>query len=704
MILKSLKVSNILSYKLLENFEEAPNTIEFKDDLNILIGSNGSGKSNLLEIVNKLFQGHLFEYYYINDGALFQNQPLEKVIRINQDRKNQVQNTIFKNFNHREEPSLLQIEVLPDKGDIENLLNIFSNLDALKIYASKYCEHQILLDTFNDITSDEINNILPVKFKFSVNNTQANNNNRVHFQLISNLEKKEDNLFYQYLLYFNQLQTLFEVINLHEGKTWPLMKSPFALISSMRQYGGFASTIGVGTGLNQQVKEVDQNEANASAKNYVGTDYIFRITSIKIGQFFRRLVHQSGIETAFKEIECSDNILTKINTLLKENLGFTLKLENYNPGNDNITLNIYKNSEIIDFTELSMGQKSIFYLLFAVYGYDIKNGLLIIDEPELHLHVTMQRKYFAILKEVRQKDNIQILLATHSSIFIDEITIKNTFRFFKRDNQTSIICPSVVSQSQKDLIKILTYTNSSRIFFSDNVVLVEGDSDEYFFTYFYENYIKSRFKSEIEIEILYIGGKGNFAKWRAFLNLFQINSFFIGDFDNIKEFGIIGKAGIDFKALTEKSKEQIITKFVKEKITSKSTKDGIELLKQIDKIIKNNFVIDEIHKEDLFSLWVYLIEKQGVKRSHIIDYLKEAENFSLFDKIREEIIKLYIEGIFILQDGDLEDYLSISKDLMNVIKFCQNTFNDWLSDQKLLGASSKVNELENIFTKILNPS
>jgi putative ATP-dependent endonuclease of OLD family len=699
MILKTLKVSNILSYKFLDNFDEATNTIEFKEELNILIGSNGSGKSNLLEIINKLFQGHFFEYYFINDNALYHNNQTEKVIKINQDRKNQVQNTLFKNFNNRDSLSHVQIGISPDKGDIENLLTIFKNLAELKGYSEKYCDNQIFLANYNGITEADIKKISSAKYTFQANNTQGLAT--IQFQLTAGTETIADKIFYHYLLYFNQLQTLLEVINLYEGKSWPLLKSPFALISSMRQYGGFATSFSVGTGLNEQVKSADQAEGSQSAKNYVGTDYIFRITNIKLGQFFRRLRDQYGADEAFKHIANSDNLLTKINTLLKENLGFKLKLENYNVGNDTIMLQIYNGSEVINFTELSMGQKSIFYLLFAVYGYDIQNGLLIIDEPELHLHVTMQKKYFSILKDIGKRVNIQILIATHSSIFIDENTIKNTFRFFKNGNETSIVCPAMVSQSQKDLIKILTYTNSSRIFFSDSVVLVEGDSDEYFFTFFYDNYIKRKFKSEATIEILYIGGKGNFPKWRKFLNLFKIKTFFIGDFDNVKEFGIIGKAGLDFKALTEKSKEQIISKFISEKVVSKVTKDGQELLRQIDLIIKKNFILEAEDKKNLETLWIYLIEKQGVKRSHIIDYLKEQANLVLFDKIKEEIVKLYSDGVFILMDGDLEEYLSISKDLTNVISFCQNDFAKWVAREEALEAASKVLELETIFQKII---
>ena len=95
-----------------------------------------------------------------------------------------------------------------------------------------------------------------------------------------------------------------------------------------------------------------------------------------------------------------------------------------------------------------------------------------------------------------------------------------------------------------------------------------------------------------------------------------------------------------------------------------------------------------------------MIEKQGVKKSHIVDYLNQ--NSDQFKIIKEEIINLYDEGVFILKEGDLEDYLKISKDLMNVISFCQNNFETWIEKEKETRTNSKLSELEEIFKKILN--
>ena len=51
MKIQELKISNILCFKHYENLDVCP-AIKFKDSLNILIGTNGAGKSTALEVIN----------------------------------------------------------------------------------------------------------------------------------------------------------------------------------------------------------------------------------------------------------------------------------------------------------------------------------------------------------------------------------------------------------------------------------------------------------------------------------------------------------------------------------------------------------------------------------------------------------------------------------------------------------------------------
>ncbi|MGI0076663.1 MAG: ATP-dependent nuclease, partial [Nitrosopumilaceae archaeon] len=137
-----------------------------------------------------------------------------------------------------------------------------------------------------------------------------------------------------------------------------------------------------------------------------------------------------------------------------------------------------------------------------------------------------------IIFDVIRQINLQFIIATHSPIFVNEKTIDGIRRFYLDDNGfTKVIIPDVGSK-EKELIQILNYTNSSKIFFSDKVVLVEGDSDEYFFRFYFDKYKETRAISK-SIDFLYIGGKDKIGYWEKFLTDCKINSYYIGDLDNV---------------------------------------------------------------------------------------------------------------------------------------------------------------------------
>ena len=240
------------------------------------------------------------------------------------------------------------------------------------------------------------------------------------------------------------------------------------------------------------------------------------------------------------------------------------------------------------------------------------------------------------------------------------------------------------------------------MFFSDRVILVEGNSDEYFFKYFIENYYLSSYPKEDSIEILSIDGKTNYEKWNEFLKLFDISSYYICDLDNVSDFGIIHSANIPYSDILKNSKNEIIKKFVGEKIKRKPSKDGIALFNALDKFINNDFDTSEEVKVSLRSLWIYLMEKQSISRNHFISYLKKPENRKFYKKLIQEIEKKYLENIFILKQGDLEHYLKLSgsKDLSKVIEFCSDNFDDWIKKEMTYPKASKLNEITEILDNI----
>jgi predicted ATP-dependent endonuclease of OLD family len=336
----------------------------------------------------------------------------------------------------------------------------------------------------------------------------------------------------------------------------------------------------------------------------------------------------------------------KINDTLKSILELSIKIERNEYSMEYNLLFLDTHNQLLDITELSAGEKSIIHFIFCVYGYDLKDGIMIIDEPESHIHPQIQKKFLNIIKEASEELNMQFVIVTHSSIMVDYSTVTNIFRFYKDSNNNTKVAKPILdkaNQEESTLIRILTYTNSSKIFFVKKLILVEGPTDEYFFRVFLDTLMKGSNKIE-EVEILSIEGKGVFSDWRKFLNKFKITNYYIGDLDNVldEELGMINS----------QSKKRLLDDAKKYDATIIDTQS-----KKILKTVKANMPNE----------W----------------------------KMITDLIDRYPSNIFILKEGELEDYLQISNSLEQVIYFCQNRFNSWYNNDP------RSKEISNIFSKIL---
>ena len=74
------------------------------------------------------------------------------------------------------------------------------------------------------------------------------------------------------------------------------------------------------------------------------------------------------------------------------------------------------NQQKITLEQLSAGEKQMLLILLTVFLMDCKPAILLMDEPELSLHVTWQEKLISSLRKLNP--NCQLILTTHSpSIF-----------------------------------------------------------------------------------------------------------------------------------------------------------------------------------------------------------------------------------------------------------------------------------------------
>lgn len=147
------------------------------------------------------------------------------------------------------------------------------------------------------------------------------------------------------------------------------------------------------------------------------------------------------IEGAFDEAlgnKKIERVIKKLNTILKGDFSFD------NSGNE-----LYKensNSGSIYISNLSTGLKT-FVIIRKLINNNIlnENSILILDEPEIHLHPEWQLVYAELIVLLQKELNLKVIITTHSPYFLNAIEVftqtynlKNTHYYLSKSVENSI--------------------------------------------------------------------------------------------------------------------------------------------------------------------------------------------------------------------------------------------------------------------------
>lgn len=134
---------------------------------------------------------------------------------------------------------------------------------------------------------------------------------------------------------------------------------------------------------------------------------------------------------------------------------------------------------------LGLGQKNILYL--SLFIAELENSsskheinLLLIEEPEAHLHPQLQKILFANLQDLK---TTQILMTSHSTHIASDCDYKNLNILYRNsDNKVMSFAPfedTLLTDREKLLLKRYLDATRSEMFFASALIYVEGVGEQF---------------------------------------------------------------------------------------------------------------------------------------------------------------------------------------------------------------------------------
>lgn len=609
MLIRKLSIENVRSF--LERRE-----ISFDGNISILIGPNGGGKTNLLDTLVGMLRRHVFNASYYAPSPT--NDEPNRWEAVYNDSLSQL--TFERHSAARSLAQMIELELEVSAQDVENMRAIQADAAGLRSSLNR----RFYPDPWEGVEEWDVSEIAAGQRVTAV----------WHHGSVQQPAEKPARDFLAYLHVFEGDNAL----RAQAGKA--ALQVPMIYLPVNRAASGFSSAVGLsGYNDHDQKREFDAASSRSSSN----------IVSLAIGrmaQRFRLLQEDSNVDapTRFRE----DSNLRELSAELRS-LGYTWDLVTIDPLNNSYDVRLTKQGSSFLVSAASSGEREFLTYLFAIFALNVRNAVIIIDEPELHLHPRWQTTLFALFEKLSKSTGNQFVVATHSPTFISPASIQYVSRVYSENQRSSIVRLSAASlPDAKHLFNIVNSENNERVFFTDSVVLVEGLHDRIVFERVLDIVAKKHELNAPSVEVVSVGGKGLFSAYQRLLDACKVGWWVVADLDYIEEIGDHAERVL-FSLDAEEIKKDVIDNV--------KSLDGAALIERIDK------AMDGGSWADAKDVWAY-IKSRRVRLKNALDDDEQAILATFIEQKRAS-------GIYLLPRGDLEDYLPEgyrSKDTQKLIE------------------------------------
>lgn len=659
MLLSKVTIKNVKSY-----YPEEIINFGKKDRINIYVGANASGKSNLFEIlqgaINNVFYSHAVVELN-SDRTNVNHHTFSTQYKLKADTSDDINrrdNLFDKHFDHQSEPNSITLCWKVTNHDIASVKQVVELKDELiDFLRTKVVDEFNLVSVLESIQADNDFTFLKDKelsVEFSDVQNQSNPTISNLTDFVPGLHPSLNN----FLLLIRSINVFYELSSIY---TKLKLAPQSRYIAPHRGYGAISPSTHVD--LTGQSTYEDTYSKGTNVNRETGANFIgqapTRLAALTSSKKKNVIEHYNKY---LEEYLNSNTTITKVDVRYKEEYTVSFKRLNGSP------------------LKLSSGEKEFFNLISALILSQIKNGVVLIDEPELHLHSRWQEVIIDLIEKLSKQYNLQFLIITHSPKFISQSTVRYINHVSMKDGKTSVVQPDLAtidSTRTKDLLALLSTTNNEKVFFSNKVILVEGTSDLIVYSDIVRK-LKESLDNKQDIEIVPVFTKNLLFNFAQILGAWQIPCYMVSDLDIVKE--VLTKYGKDNP--TEMSKVQTLNEELKThlKVSRKKFRDTLNQENEDGKAF-----VDILLNKDSMSDEDFL-----AAMDRLLDYLKEerASQLQKDARLSKDLISFINERkqdrLYILQKGTIESYFTRHKsdkieNALEVVKQAKGQYPDELN-------------------------
>ena len=605
MYLKNLKIRNF------RNFYKAD--INFKSEDNIIIGDNGSGKTNLFNAIRLVLDSNFKLEKFLCDKD-FNKKNGDKLFG-----QWIIISALFTDFKSNND-NISKYDFLVDEND-ESYINFF--------FKPKDKILELLVEEFKktkDLEGEELEN-KAIEIKKIINSLSIENDYEIirtfnrpfdffddtlYEKVIGNFEDGIfDNYYFKDKYYIGNAENVNNALKqINVTYIPPIRDVRENLASSNGMFSNLISTS------YEQIDNEDKNEISKKVR-----ELNQKISSIKEFSNLKDSMHDKMDIVGKNYFDSKFQIESIISDDKKELL-------------KNLELKIYDYDDVVDIWRKSLGEANIIFFALKLLESERKKDsfrstildLLLIEEPEAHIHGHLQKALFRNLKENNTR---QLLISTHS-VNISEVSKISKMLILNCDYMETKVCNPDNGLTEKEIRNIERYldANRSMLLFSKNVILVEGDAENIVIPWLiFKNF--------------------NITLDEMGISLVNISSTF---FDSIlplfdkkritKKCSVITDLDIDYTVKKDKQEAEQMGKSRKENIDNKA---------------KNNIYVKGFYAENTFEIQLFEIDNN-------LEILKKMINSSenilyTYQKIKKEKIK------------SLEDPITQKETIMDIVEY-----------------------------------